>query len=129
MQPIEQRRRSNRLISNIDAIGFASVMLAVLFVLMVPFMITGPSHGGHDVDLAKVCHPIPMPGAKREDAIIIVVARDGVIYLSNKRTELTEMTASIQELVKSGSPKVIYFKADARARYKYVRDALEVVQA
>ena len=39
------------------------------------------------------------------------------------------MSASIQALVKSGSPKVAYFKADARARYKYVRDALEGVQA
>src|SRR6266700_6872131 len=101
MQTAKQRRQSNRLIFHIDAIGFASVMLVLLFVLMLPFMLTRPSHGGHDVNLAKVRHPIPMPGAKREDAIIIVAARDGIIYLSNERTGLAELTVSIQALVKA----------------------------
>src|SRR5690242_14917021 len=110
MQTAKQRRDANRLITQIDTIGFASVMLVVLFVLMLPFLITRPSHGGHDVNLARVHHPVPMPGANREDAIIILIAPDGVVYLRNERVFLDELPVKIHEMLKNGSPRVVYFK-------------------
>jgi biopolymer transport protein ExbD len=128
MKTLERLRRSNKLISEINVVGFLSVMVVLLYIFMAPsiYVIDGRTH---DANLPYANHPVPMPGANREDAIIIVVSRDGMIYLNNEKTELAELPASIHALVKSGSPKVAYFRADARARYRFVRDALEAVQA
>src|ERR1043166_7309211 len=129
MQTAKQRRQSNRLISDIDTIGLASAMLAVLFVLLLSFMTISPDTGNHgrDVDLAKVRHPVAMPGAKREDAIVIAVTRDGKFYLVNDEVRVSELPIKINEMIKSGSPKVAYFKIDGRARYRYVSDALDSI--
>ena len=131
MQTPKQRRQSNRLISNIDTIGLASAMLAVLFVLLLSFMTISPDSGNHgrDVDLAKVLHPISMPGARREDAIIIAVTRDGKLYLGTDEVGVSELPIKINEMMKSGSPKVAYFKVDGRARYRHLRDALDSVRS
>lgn|SRR5438045_6801140 len=128
MRTLERLRRSNKLISDINVLAFLGVVGVLFCVINSPYLFIGDLHT-HEVNLPYANHPVAEPGANREDAIIIVVARDGLIYLGNERTQLSTMSASIQALVKSGSPKVAYFKADARARYKYVRDALEGVQA
>ena len=130
MQTARQRRDTNRLIPQIDAIGFASVMLVLLFILMLPFMAVRPSHNYRgEVDLAKVRHPIPMPGANREDAIIISVTRDAKVYLRGTEVTLPELPAKINEMVKNGSPKVVYFKVDGRARYRYLGEVLDSVRS
>lgn len=127
MQPAKERRDAVRLVPKIDAVGFASVMLVVLFALMLPFLITSPSHGGHDVNLARVHHPIPMPGANREDAIVIGITRDGMVYLGSYRLTLVELPLKIHQMIKQGSPRVAYFKVDARTRYRCVSDVLDNV--
>lgn len=131
MQTAKQRRQSNRLISHIDAIGLAAAMLAVLFVLLITFMTMNPDAGnrGRDVDLAKVLHPVSMPGARREDAIIIAVTRDGKLYLRTDEVSISELPIKINEMIKTGSPKVAYFKVDGRARFRYLSDALDSVRS
>ena len=130
MQTTKQKRQSNRLIPRIDAIGFASVMLVLLFIMMLPFITMNPHQfPTRDVDLAKVRHPIPMPGANREDALIIVITRDGLVWIGRDKLMLSEIPVKISEMVKNGSPKVVYLKVDARAKYRYVSDVLDAVRS
>ena len=81
-----------------------------------------------DVNLPCANHPVPMPGADEDDAMIIAINRDGHIYFGNDHVDLKALPVVIRERVKHGSPKVVYFRADARAKYKFVRDVLEAVQ-
>jgi biopolymer transport protein TolR len=127
MQTAKERLQSNRLISNIDAIGFSAVMLVVLFILMTPFMMW-TNHSGRDADLAKVGHPLPMPDAARDDAILIAMRRDGHVYVGNGEVEPSQLSRKIQDRVKLGSPQIVYFKVDARTKYRYVEDALDAVR-
>jgi len=84
---------------------------------------------GKDVDMAKVNHPSSAPGADRDDAMVLAITRDGKIYFGNDEIELSSLTRIIRERVQSGSHGVVYFKPDGRAKYKFVRDALEAVQS
>jgi biopolymer transport protein ExbD len=127
MKTLERLRRSNKLISDINVLAFLGVVGVLFCVIMSPYLVIRDVIT-HDANLPYANHPVLMPGANREDAIIIVVSRDGMIYLNNEKAEVSELPASIQALVKSGSPKVAYFKADARVRYKSVRDALEAAR-
>jgi hypothetical protein len=52
-------------------------------------VIEPPSAGS--IDLAKVNYPISMPGAKREDALIVAAMRSGSVFVGNERVTPEEL--------------------------------------
>ena len=58
-----------------------------------------------------------MPGALREDAMLISVTRDGNIFFGTHRIRSSDLPASIRESVRRGSERKVYLKVDARAKY------------
>jgi hypothetical protein len=46
-------------------------------------------------------------------------------YLGNDRVDRSALPIKIQDLVKRGSPQVVYFWVDARARYLYASNVLD----
>ncbi|HSS97363.1 MAG TPA: biopolymer transporter ExbD [Terriglobales bacterium] len=127
MQTAKERRRSNQLISNIDVIGFSSVLLVLLYLVIGPYTHVRPSFSP-DVDMVKANHPIEMPDSDREDAIIITIKKDGRVFWGNDQIESLALPLKIKERVDQGSPHVVYFKVDSRARYRYVKNALDAVR-
>jgi biopolymer transport protein TolR len=102
-----------------------------MLVLVMTLMLTGmslpnPRHGV-SVDLPKIGHPHSVPGALREDAIVITVMRDGKICLRNNQITADELPREIRESVKDGAEKRIYIRADARVYYLVVRGVLAEV--
>jgi len=79
----QKPRRSASLFSDFNNLQFAGVTGMVLFViLLLVFLMQPPSHiRAVSTDLLKVSHPVSMPGANREDTILIWVTRDGRAYL------------------------------------------------
>jgi hypothetical protein len=79
------KKRRTRYLSLLDATGVAAVF--VFFVGMYIVM-SAPTHDlRHDnVDLAPTTHPKPLPAALKEDAITVVVTRDGMLHFGNART-------------------------------------------
>jgi len=75
--------KSAKLFSDFNNLQFAGVTGMVLFViLLLVFLMQPPSHiRAVSTDLPKVSHSVSMPGANREDAILIRVTRDGRVYL------------------------------------------------
>jgi biopolymer transport protein ExbD len=62
--------------------------VGVFFVLLLIFMLTPPSQGGMSMlDLPKAKSARLQPGAVREDAIRIMVARDGRCYFRLKHSQ------------------------------------------
>ena len=75
--------------SDINVTPMVDVMLVLLIIFMV---ITPMLTKGVPVDLVKTNNPIAMKDADKEDAILVVVTRDGQVVLSpgNKRLSLEE---------------------------------------
>jgi len=119
-------RRRPKLISNIDVAAFASVLVVLMAVWMLP---TGlPSHGV-TADLPKVAHPISMPHSRREDAITITVLHNGDIFFGKDFVRGYRFSERIRERVRNGSEPTIYIRADARCKYLNVKGVLDEIHS
>jgi biopolymer transport protein TolR len=105
---------------------FAGVVLVLLFVFMT---ITPPMIQRRPIELAKTNHSIPMPGAEREDALIVAVQRDGKIFFETTQVGPEDLAARLKDRLGRGAPGTIYVKADARAHYRNVAEAVEDIRS
>ena len=104
--------------------GFVSIMLVFLFMFM-PLTVV---HQRGGVDLAPTYHATSMPGALKEDAILVSLTSDGNIIFRDHRIRLEELATEIQKSVRNGAEKKVYFNVDARAKYGRAKQALEQIQ-
>jgi biopolymer transport protein ExbD/biopolymer transport protein TolR len=129
---MQMKRRPNLLISRIDVTAFAGIMLALLFLFM-PSYGGFRAHRGMSVDLPQVSHPISMPHANREDAMIVVITRDDKVFFGPEQVIPDVLPVVIRERINQrinqGSEKKVYIKADARAKYGWVAEVLDGVRA
>lgn len=127
---VSKPKRDLKLFSDFNNLRFACVMGLVLFAILLVFMVDNAPHNGTvSVDLPKVLHPVSMPRVDREDAIKVVITRDGKVFF---RFEQVMSSADLQRLIKDclKDPDVerkVYITADARARWGTVARVLEGV--
>jgi biopolymer transport protein TolR len=125
---VKKRRRARRnatLFTQIELSG----LLAVCLVLLIVFLVSpSPPHHSLPVDLAVASHAVPMPDAQKEDAITVMIARDGTVYFRNYRTTFDDLPRAIEEAVRDGSERKVYAKADARARYSDVKATIGAIR-
>jgi biopolymer transport protein ExbD/biopolymer transport protein TolR len=127
--PSAKQRRA-RLRGAIDVSGFAGVMLALLFLMMSGEMyITRPK--SLPVDMAPARNASSQPNARREDAVIVGITRDGSLYAGsyNTRVSLADLTNFLRDVMHDREDKTIYVKADARAKYGDVKVALDAIRS
>jgi len=104
-------------------------MVDVMLVLLIIFMVITPMlQNKVQVDMAKVDNPIAMPDADKEDAIVVAVTRSGDVFLGQDRVVLTDLGARVQEKLADKPGKTIYIRADARAQYLAVENAIDAVR-
>src|SRR5262249_31642349 len=118
--------RSNHLICSVNVAPFAGVMVVLLWMFMVH-----PECLCHDrgaVDLAKVIHPVFMRGADKEDAIIIAINRENRVFFQSEIIRVNDLVPRIRESLNRGAERKIYIKADARAKYAWVKQVLDSIQ-
>ena len=109
-----------------NVIPMADIMLVLLIIfLVVPPML----QKGVSVDMAKVNNPTDLQAADKDDAIIVAVTRDGVIYLGSTKTPKDQITALIRDRISSRIDKTVFVKSDARARYGDVVAPIDEVRA
>jgi len=80
------RNEGSKVNSNINVTPMVDVMLVLLIIFMV---ITPMLQKGQSVDMAKVNNPVPMPDADKDDALLIVVMRDGQVYFGTDGSRWT----------------------------------------
>ncbi|HUJ93683.1 MAG TPA: biopolymer transporter ExbD [Terriglobales bacterium] len=119
------RRPKSKLLAGIDVTAFASVMLVLVAMFILPASVV--THPWNGVDLAKVSHATRMPHARREDAMIVSVQRDGKVYFGSDLVSPGQLPALIRQQISRGSEKKLYVRADARARYSSVKVVLDEV--
>jgi biopolymer transport protein TolR len=77
-----------------------------------------------------VLHPVSMPSANREDAMIVNVTRDGKIYFDTKQVRPADLAQKIADRLKDRSvERKVYIKADMRARWSSVKPVIDGVRA
>ena len=126
---IAVRNEGAKINSNINVTPMVDVMLVVLIIFMV---ITPMLVKGVDVTLPKANNPVPMPDADRDDAIIVVVNHDGKIFLDTGQVLPEALTQKVKDLLanrKANASKMVFVRADARAKYKAVVDVVDNVRS
>jgi biopolymer transport protein ExbD/biopolymer transport protein TolR len=113
-------------ICRIDVTAFASVLLALLTMFI---MIVGDQSRGGTPDLAKVGHPIPMPGVRREDALVVAVLRNGEVFLGSERVAPDELPSKIRECLNRGAERRVYLVVNPLTKYGRVAEALDGVRS
>jgi len=127
LMAIATRNEGAKVSSDINVTPMVDVMLVLLIIFMV---ITPMLQHGKDVNMAQVNNPVAMQDADKDDALLLAVTRDGLVYFGNDKIELDQITAKIRDRLSSKSDsKMVFVKADARAKYKSVVDVVDNVRA
>jgi biopolymer transport protein ExbD/biopolymer transport protein TolR len=122
---ISVRNEGSKVNSNINVTPMVDVMLVLLIIFMV---ITPMLQNKVAVDMAKVDNPTPMPDADKEDAIVVAITRDGGLYLGQNKVALSELGNNVREKLADTPGKQIFIRADARAQFLAVEDAIDAVR-
>jgi biopolymer transport protein ExbD/biopolymer transport protein TolR len=124
----ERVQDSVKPISKIDVSAFGSVLLFLLALFMVPGLMY-VDLPRNLVDLPKVGHPISVPHARREDAILVAIMRNGDVFLDGHRVFYGGLPDRIRMKLKNGSEGIVYVQADTRGKYRDVKDVLDQVRS
>ncbi len=106
--------QSGSVIASPNVIPMADIMLVLLIIFMV---VTPMLQKGFTVDMATVEHPIDMPNADRDDAVIVSISRSGDIYIGNQRTSLDDVTSIVRDRISGRQDKTVFIRSDGRAKY------------
>ncbi|HEY2912373.1 MAG TPA: biopolymer transporter ExbD, partial [Candidatus Angelobacter sp.] len=117
------RNEGAKINSNINVTPMVDVMLVLLIIFMVITPMLQPH--GVPVDLAKTANPMAMSDASRPDALIVSVMRDGRMFLSNESVTSEALTRKVRDTMASRANKTVYIRADARARYGVLVNAVD----
>jgi biopolymer transport protein TolR len=122
---IAVRNEGGKINSNINVTPMVDVMLVLLIIFMV---ITPMLQNKVQVDMAKVNNPIPMPDADKEDSIVVAVTRDGGVFLGQDKVATSELGVKVRDKLADQPGKMIFVRADARAQFRAVEDAIDAVR-
>jgi biopolymer transport protein TolR len=123
---INKRDEGKKVNSNINVTPMVDVMLVLLIIFMV---ITPMLNNKVTVNLPKANAAIIMEDANKEDAITIAVTRDGQIYLGTERVQVDDLGAKITDKLTNKTDKQVFLRADIRANYGKVMDAIDQIRA
>ena len=104
-------------------------LIDVLLVLLIIFMVITPMlQQKVAIDMAEVNNPVAMPDADKEDAIVVAITRDGSIFLGQDKVAPSELGRQVADRLANTPGKTSYVRADARAQYRAVEDAIDDVR-
>jgi len=120
-----KRNEGSKVNSNINVTPMVDVMLVLLIIFMV---ITPMVQNKVAIDLPKVTAPEVMPDADKEDSVVVAVTRDGHTYLGAEQIALSDIGPQITDKLANKTSKQVYMRADARAPYGKVMDAIDAIR-
>jgi len=122
---IAVRNEGTNVNSNINVTPMVDVMLVLLIIFMV---ITPMLQNKVQIDMAQVTNPENMPDADKDDAIVVAITRDGGVFLGQNKVALTELGGLVRDKLADKPGKTIYVRADARAQFLAVENAIDAVR-
>jgi len=122
----QSKVQSGSVIASPNIIPMADIMLVLLIIFMV---VTPMLQNGVPVDLAKVTNPIDMPNAGKDDAVIVAISSDGVVFLGNTKMALDDISSRVRDRISGSLDKTVFIKSDARTKYGDVVRLVEKVRS
>ena len=122
---ITVRNEGSKVNSNINVTPMVDVMLVLLIIFMV---ITPMLQNKVQIDMARVDNTTNMPDADKEDAIVVAITRSGDVFLGQNHVSVDELGGMVRDKLSITPSKTIYVRADARAQYRAVEDAIDAVR-
>jgi len=124
---INKRDEGKKVNSNINVTPMVDVMLVLLIIFMV---ITPMLNNKVNVDLPQATAAIIMENANKEDAVTVAVTRDGRAYLGGDQINLDDLGPKVASKLenKPEGEKEVYLRADVRANYGKVMDAVDQIR-
>jgi biopolymer transport protein ExbD/biopolymer transport protein TolR len=123
---ITKRDEGKKVNSNINVTPMVDVMLVLLIIFMV---ITPMLNNKVNVDLPVENAAVVMDNANKEDAITIAVTRDGKIFLGADQVTADDLGPKVSDKLTNRTDKEVYLRADNRALYGKVMDAVDGIRA
>jgi biopolymer transport protein TolR len=123
---ISKRDEGSKVSSDINVTPMVDVMLVLLIIFMV---VTPMLQKGVSVDMAKVNNPLPMEDADKEDALLVSITRDGMVYFGSDQISVDGLTGKVKDRLANRVDKRVYVKADMRARFGSVVQVVDAVRA
>ena len=123
---ISKREEGKKVNSNINVTPMVDVMLVLLIIFMV---ITPMLNNKVNVDLPTATAAVVMENANKEDSVMVAVTRDGKIFLGADQITVDNMGGTIASKLEKNPEKKVYLRADNRAMYGKVMDAIDGVRA
>jgi biopolymer transport protein ExbD/biopolymer transport protein TolR len=80
------------------------------------------------IDMARVDNTTNMPDADKEDAIVVAITRSGDVFLGQNHVSVDELGGMVRDKLSITPSKTIFVRADARAQYRAVEDAIDAVR-
>ena len=122
---IAKRDEGKKVNSNINVTPMVDVMLVLLIIFMV---ITPMLNNKVNVDLPVAVAATVMEDANKEDAVTVAVTRDGKIFLGGDAIGVDDMGSKISAKLENKTDKKVFFRADNRATYGKVMDAIDGIR-
>jgi biopolymer transport protein ExbD/biopolymer transport protein TolR len=122
---INKRAEGKKVNSNINVTPMVDVMLVLLIIFMV---ITPMLNNKVVLDLPVATAAVIMENANKEDAITVAVTRDGKTYLGGDPINPDDLGAKIAAKLENKTDKEVYLRADQRANYGKVMDAVDGIR-
>lgn len=119
---IAKRDEGKKVNSDINVTPMVDVMLVLLIIFMV---VTPMLNNKVNVDLARTISAVPLPDADKDDAVKVSIVRDGRVYLGANQISLADLGPKAQALLGNKPNKTVFIRADSRARYGVVMDAID----
>ena len=120
------RNEGSKVNSDINVTPMVDVMLVLLIIFMV---VTPLLQKGASVQMAQTNNPTNMPDADKDDAVLIAVTHDGVIYLGSDRVNEDVLSTKVREKLEKKTDKRVFVKADAHAHYGLVVDVVDDIRS
>jgi biopolymer transport protein ExbD/biopolymer transport protein TolR len=120
-----EKKKAPPVVADINVTPMVDVMLVLLIIFMV---ITPMLTQKVNVTLARTDNAVTMDDASKEDSVQIAVTRDSKVYPGQNQTSLEQLGSQVKDLLENKTSKMVYFRADARAHYGTVEDAIDAVR-
>jgi biopolymer transport protein ExbD len=119
-------KRQSKYYCWVDVSGLLAVALVLLVIYMLIPGVTRPYHRSA-IDWTASRHSRRLPLAIREDALRVVVVRDGQMYLGRERINAGELRERLRDGVRAGAEDRVYLMVDSRTKYGDLKPVLNEI--
>ncbi len=115
------------LICRIDVSALAAILFVLVTASAVRPVADLPIEVG--VDLPGTSHTTATPVAFADNSLLIAVTRDDRIFVGGDQVRPESLSKAIRDRLSYGAERKVYIRADKRAHYGVVKNALDGVRA